>query len=125
MNCQAACDANLRFLFFGIVASGKTNDNVAFPRCGILYDCTTKLPIGTYLLGDAAYTLCDRLLIPFTGSQRDGKNNDAYNFDLSQLQICIEMTFGRLVRKCAILKKSYGFQTEENFTDTTGVCQIA
>ena len=93
--------------------NGKTNDNVAFPRCGILYDCTTDLPIGLYLLGDAAYTLCDRLLIPFTGSQRDDVCNDAYNFYLSQLQIRIEMSFRRLVRKWGILKRAMAFKLKK------------
>ena len=36
LNCQAACNANLRFHFFGVVGPGKTNENVAFPRCGII-----------------------------------------------------------------------------------------
>ena len=110
LNCQAACDANLRFHFFGVVGPGKTNDNVAFPRCGILYDKVNKLPIGLYFLGDAAYTLSDTLLIPFTGSQRDDVDNDAYNFYLSQLRIRIEMAFGRLVRKWGILKKNMAYK---------------
>ena len=37
LNCQAVCDSNLKFIFFGVVAPGKTNDNVAFPRCDTLY----------------------------------------------------------------------------------------
>ena len=37
LNCQAACDADLKFTFFGVVGPGKTNDNVAFPRCVELY----------------------------------------------------------------------------------------
>ena len=85
MNCQAACDANLRFHFFGVVGPGKTNNNVAFPRCGKIYDIVTKLPMGLYFLGDATYILLNTLLIPFTGSQRDDVDNDAYNFYLSQL----------------------------------------
>ena len=32
LNCQAACDAYLRFMFFGVVAPGKTNDNIAIQR---------------------------------------------------------------------------------------------
>ena len=97
LNCQAACDVHLRFIFFGVVGLGKTNDNVAFPKCGILYDRVTNLPTGLYFVGDAAYTLSNFLLIPFTESQQDDVDNDAYNFYLSQLRICIEMAFGRLV----------------------------
>ena len=110
LNCQAACDANLRFHFFGVVAPGKTNDNVAFPRCGKLYDTVTNLPVGLYFFGDAAYTLSDALLIPFTGSQRDNIDNDAYNFYLSQLRIRIEMAFGRLVGKWGILRQHMAYK---------------
>ena len=55
--------------------------------------------------GDAAYTLTEHLLVPFTGSQQDNVDNDAYNFYLSQLRIQIEMAFGRLVWKWGILQK--------------------
>ena len=59
--------------------------------------------MGLYFVGDAAYNLSDFLLIPFTGSQWDDVDNNAYNFYLSQLGICIEMAFGRLVQKLGIL----------------------
>ena len=65
LNCQAVCDSNLKFLFFGVVAPGKTNDNVAFPRCIELFKVMENLPLGLYFLGDAAYTLSETLLIPF------------------------------------------------------------
>ena len=32
-NCQAACDSRLKFLYFGVVAPGKWNDNAAYPLC--------------------------------------------------------------------------------------------
>ena len=99
LNVQAACDARLRFIFLGVVAPGKTNDNVAYLRARALKEAINKLPIGLYFLGDAAYTLLETLLIPFTGSQRDDPDNDAYNFYLSQLRIRIEMAFGALVCK--------------------------
>ena len=110
LNCQAVCDANLKFWFFGVVAPGKTNDNAAFPRCTNLYRFIENLPVGTYVLGDAAYTLQENLLVPFVGSQRDDANLDAFNFYLSQLRIRIEMSFGRLVRKWQILKSKLCFR---------------
>ena len=56
-------------------------------------------------MGDAAYTLTKHLLIPFTGTQKDEPDNDAFNFYLSQMRIRIEMAFGLLVKKFSILKK--------------------
>ena len=104
LNCQVACDANLRFFFFGVAGPGKTNDNVAFPRCVELYATIMALPSGLYFLGDAAYDLCENLLVPFTGFQQANADNDAFNFYLSQLRIRIEMAFGRFLCKFCILK---------------------
>ena len=50
LNCQAVCDANLRFVFFAVVGPGKTNNNDAFPRCGTLCNYITNLPIGLYFV---------------------------------------------------------------------------
>ena len=110
LNFQVACDVNLLFLFFGVVRTGKTNNNVALPWCGTLYDRVTNLPTGLNFVGDTAYTLLDTLLIPFTRSQRDDVDNDTYNFYLSQLWICIEMVFGRLVPKWGILQKNMAYK---------------
>ena len=110
LNCQAVCDSNLKFIFFGVVAPGKTNDNVAFPRCINLYQTMENLPLGLYCLGDVAYTLGQTLLTPYTGSQRDNVNHDAYNLYLSQLRIRIEMSFGRLVKKWQILKQKLAYR---------------
>ena len=106
LNCQAACDMRLRFLYFGVVAPGKTNDNVAYPRCEDMKKFIENLPLGLYVVGDAAYTLKENLLVPFTGSQKSDPDKDAFNFHLSQLRIRIEMTFGRFVRKFGILKRN-------------------
>ena len=85
MNCQAACDSTLKFLYFGVVASGSTNDNIAYAMATELRDTIEALPLGLYFVGDAAYTLSERLLILFTGSQRENPSNDTFNFHLSQL----------------------------------------
>ena len=106
LNCQAMCDIRLKFLFFGVVAPGKTNDNSAYPLCKILKKFIENLPAGVYIVGDAAYTLTEKLLIPFTGSQKLDPKKDTFNFHLSQLRIRIEMAFGRLVRKFRILKRN-------------------
>jgi hypothetical protein len=105
LNCQAACDANLKFMYFGVVATGSTNDNIAIHMADDLIKCINELPLGMFFVGDAAYTLSENLLIPFTGSQRNNLDNDAFNYYLSQLRIRIEMAFGRLVNKFRVLKK--------------------
>ena len=105
LNCQAACDSNLRFLYFGVVAAGSTNDNVAYAMAHELKEAIDALPLGYYFVGDAAYTLSERLLVPFTGSQRSNIDNDCFNYNLSQMRIRIEIAFGLMVSKFRILKK--------------------
>ena len=66
------------------------------------------LPLGSYVVGDAAYTLSDKCITPFTGSQRLNPTKDAYNYFLSQVWIRIEMAFGLLTTKWQILKRPLG-----------------
>ena len=42
--CQAACDADLWFLYFGVVGSGKTNDNVAYEFAKEVKEAVGNLP---------------------------------------------------------------------------------
>ena len=102
LNVQAVCDCRSRFLFFGVVAPGKCGDQVAFERTPLL-DYVRNLPRGYYMIGDAAYSVGESLLTPFTGGHRNDPTKDAYNFFLSQLRIRIEMAFGLLTNKWRIL----------------------
>ena len=63
------------------------------------------LPMGMYVVGDAAYQICDVMLVPFTGSQCKDQGKDAFNFFLSQLRIRIEMAFGLLQTKSCVLNR--------------------
>jgi DDE superfamily endonuclease len=53
-------------------------------------------PLGSYVVDDAAYTLSDKCITPFIGSQWLNPTKDAYNYVLSQVWIRIEMAFGLL-----------------------------
>ena len=93
INVQAVCDADSRFIYFGVIAPGKYSDQVAFERTSI-FNRVAALNRGFYLVGDAAYTLSDVKLVPFVFSPRDDLTQDTFNFFLSQLRIRIEMAFG-------------------------------
>ena len=60
MNCQAACDARLKFLYFAVAAPGKVHDSTSFGLCPGLKEAIENLPFGMYFVGDAAYDLTDR-----------------------------------------------------------------
>jgi hypothetical protein len=55
-------------LFFGVVAPGKTNDNSTFKYCTALKEIN-ELPYGLFMVGYAAYTPYEWLLIPLVGVQ--------------------------------------------------------
>ena len=65
------------------------------------------LPLGAYIVGDAAYTLTEKCLTPFSGSQQADPTKDAYILFLSQVRIRIEMAFGLPTTKWQLLKQLY------------------
>ena len=103
VNCQACIKSDLQFIYFGVVSPGSTNDNISYPLASGLKEAFENLPLGYYGLADAAYTLSERMLIPYTGVDRLDPSQDAFNYYLSQLRIRVEMAFGRLVNKFRIL----------------------
>ena len=107
----------LRFMFFGVVAPGRTHDSMAIHLAEGLLDVINNLPDGMYVVADAVYVLSEHLLIPFTGCMADNPDRDAYNFYLSQLRIRIEMAFGRMVRNFGILRRTL----ETNVRNTTSI----
>jgi len=121
LNVQAVCDARQRFIYFGVVAPGKTNDNRAFNRCQELRRWLQDLPPKYFLIGDNAYTLTSQMLIPFSGSDKHSKDHDTYNYYLSQMRMRIEMAFGLLTTKWRIFERSLSYKLERNSV----ICQVA
>ena len=85
LNVQAMCDPDLSFLYLSVAAPGKVNDIRAFYRCGLLLDWLDALPPEFYIVGDNAYPLSRRILIPFSGADYFDEHNRTYNFYLSQM----------------------------------------
>ena len=103
VNCQAAVYSDLRFAYFGVLSPGSTNDNISYPLAKGLRRAINSLPNGLYAIADAAYTLSENMLIPFTGLDRLDPDHDAFNYYRSQVRIRVEMAFGRLVNLFHIL----------------------
>ena len=100
MNLQAVCDSTLRFTASAMNTPGGTNDVTAFEHSQIMAR-VDSLPPPYFIVGDAAYTLTDQLLTPFSGSSLT-QAQDVYNFYLSQLRITIERAFGVFVQRWGI-----------------------
>lgn len=105
LNVQAMVDSMLRFRYVCIAGPGKMNDGRAFLRCRPLRQWLEALPNKYFIIGDAAYPLSNKLLVPFRGTLEGEEWKQSYNFYLSQLRIRVEMAFGRLTTKFRILRK--------------------
>ena len=67
--------------------------NISFPMAPGLKEVLEALPLGRYAVADAAYTLSECILIPYTGADIDPAQ-DSFNYYLSQLRIHLEMALG-------------------------------
>ena len=114
LNVQAICDSNLRFMYVAVAAPGKTNDSRAYCRLVQLRTWIEDLCDTFFFVGDNAYNLTTKMLIPFKGSQKTQKYKRSYNFHLSQLRIRIEMAFGRLTTKWRIFRRNLEFSSAYN-----------
>ena len=113
LNIQAIADANLRFIYFAVAGTGRSNDARVFNRCFQLRGWIESLPDGFFLIGDNAYTLSDKMLIPFSGSAKFLTYIRSYNFYLLQLRIRVEMAFGRLTTKFRIFRRNLDFKLDK------------
>jgi DDE superfamily endonuclease len=110
LNVQAMVDGNCMFTYASILCPGSTNDVVAYHQTPLCRDFVPNLPIGTFIVGDNAYPLGTRLLVPFNkvelksfaGTKRE--YHETFNFYLSRMCIGVEMAFGMLVSKWAIFQ---------------------
>lgn len=105
INIQAACDAKYRFISVCAASPGSSNDIMAYRR-DPLSDYIEKLPKGKYFIGDNAYLCTETLITPFAGSQKHDLLKSSYSYQVSKLRIRVENTFGRLVKRLSIFKRS-------------------
>ena len=93
---------------FAVAVPGKSSDQAAVERTSLptAPDC---LPLGSYIVGDAAYHLTDQCITPFAGSQRLNPTKDSFSYFSSQVRIRIEMAFGLLTTKWQLLKNTFCF----------------
>lgn len=103
LNVQAACDHHCRFTYLGIAGPGVMGDRDAINQVK-LGAMVENLP-GLYcVIGDCAYTATEHM-IPIYRNAEKVKRQDNFNFFASQLRIRIEMAFGLMVKKWAILTR--------------------
>ncbi|CAM9695148.1 unnamed protein product, partial [Hapterophycus canaliculatus] len=96
MNFQRICDAPYRIVALTMNCPGSQNDRTAFKFSG--FDWVLEgIPLGHFILGDAAYPVSDPVLVPYPGTALT-TSQDAFNMYKSQCRMAIEQPFGVMVR---------------------------
>eukprot|EP00953_Heterococcus_sp_UTEX-ZZ885_P020783 11626-Heterococcus_DN1.PRE.3 len=85
LNVQAVCDSKLRFMTMSCLCPGGTNDIVAW-RKSKAAEKLEALPLGWYIVGDAAYMCSDHMLTPYSQAFCPSVE-DTYNYFQSQIRI--------------------------------------
>ena len=125
LNVQTMCDANLRIMYMSVAGPGNMNDARAYRKLMGLHNWLDQLESEYFCSGDNAYPLSNKMLIPFSGSERhDNEYNLMYNFYLSQLRIRIEMAFGRLTTAWRIFRYDLPYSTEKNSQIARVGCKV-
>lgn len=118
MNCLAVCDAHCRFTAFFASFPGCTGDSRAFENSlgkhflrsfrdvhGSLYDWITDNQF--FMVGDPAFGDGEAMWVPISGNLGDVREKRLLNFYQSSLRMRIEMAFGMLKMRFAILRKEF------------------
>jgi hypothetical protein len=123
MNIQGACDHLCRFTFLGVAGPGVMSDRDAIEQFEFK-DLIENLP-GTYcVIGDCAYRPSEHLVPIFGGASALHTANDNFNYYASQCRIRIEMAFGLMKQKWAILRSPLRFKLRNIKSLMVGIARL-
>jgi hypothetical protein len=102
---QGVCDTNLKFIDCYTGEAGSLHDSSLFRRSDLSVRLPTlQIPENSHLVGDSAYTLQDRLMVPFKNNGHLTQEQINYNTAHSKSRIVIERCFGLLKGRFRKLK---------------------
>jgi DDE superfamily endonuclease len=103
VNVQAAVDSRCRFQFIGLGGPGVMSDRDALRTCE-LEELILGIPSPYMAIGDGGYTAFESLATIYNAYHARWAMYDNFNFFASQLRIRVEMAFGLMTQKWAILR---------------------
>eukprot|EP00960_Hanusia_phi_P063091 765364-Hanusia_phi.AAC.1 len=106
LNAQGVCDSEMKFVYASIKTPGSTHDSTAWNNCNMsnwLQD-TGIIPPPYYMMADAAYKSCERILTPFDlqYANTSTDNHRLFNLSFSSLRSKIECAWGLLINRFGI-----------------------
>jgi hypothetical protein len=87
LNVMAICDSVLSFIYMAVAAIGRTTRAVG--RLEELQKWIDNLPQQCFLVGDCAFILSNKIIVPFSDLQSTQEYQTTYSYFLSQLRISI------------------------------------
>jgi DDE superfamily endonuclease len=123
INVQAVCDHQCRFTYIGVAGPGNMGDRDAV-NVNSLGKMIESLPGLFCVIGDCAYTPTEHLVPIYRGDDARISRIDNFNFYASQLRIRIEMAFGLMVKKWAILQKPLSIKMENIHRLVVAIAQL-
>lgn len=94
---QGVCDHKLRFLHCSVGEPGSMHDARVLRRSEVQEMLTCDhFPVGSHLIGDAAYPIGPYLMTPYRDNGHLSSRQKRYNTELSRARVTIERAFGLL-----------------------------
>ncbi|KAJ3401364.1 hypothetical protein HDV05_000485, partial [Chytridiales sp. JEL 0842] len=83
---------------------GSKHDNAVFQSTELHSRAERFFEDKYYLLGDSAYALSTRMLVPYNGARADERRNAEFNEKISHVRVIVEHTIGVLKARWASLR---------------------
>ncbi len=104
LNSQVVCNEMKMIIYFQVGQPGCTHDSAALGRTRLIKHPELFFGPGQYLLGDSAYTLSLRMLVPYRNPHAQIEENAAFNLRFSSARVKIEHVMGLLKNRWASLR---------------------
>lgn len=100
ISCSAIVDSELRFLHYVIGCPGSMHDQRVY-RLSEVEELLADVPESMHLIGDSAYALDTKLLVPYRDTGSLTVQQKQFNYFLSSNRMVVENAFGLLKNKFA------------------------
>jgi hypothetical protein len=100
ISCAAIVDSDLRFLHYVVGCPGSMHDQRVY-RLSEIDDLLAAVPDSMHLIGDSAYALTTKLLVPYKDTGSLTARQRQFNYMLSSNRMAVENAFGLLKNKFA------------------------